>query len=199
MSDFNLAEGYEIQDFSSLEECFQVTDDNIVANISSNNLYKIILDMISLLPEPVFFFIEAPCDDDEEKSLSSNNSTTHKKVYYLDNCNHKVARAIMKRYGELLINDGLVQFGFGSHSSEEEIYIKKYNLFSVYSNNISEYAKVFKNNNIKKTTKIKTAWDILSNDNSGTCTMVEYNGESIYDIIENLADVGMYFSHNAED
>ena len=43
-----------------------------------------------------------------------------------------VAEAIMKRYGQLLINDGLCRFGFGSHSEQEEIYCLKYQVLSVY-------------------------------------------------------------------
>lgn len=194
-----LALGYEIDCLDGIHEGYRTDDMNITANVNPDNMYNCMRDMISILPEPVFFFIEVPCDEKEEQTLKDDSGCFHKKVYYLDNCNHKVARAILKRYGELLFNDGLVTFGFGSHNSDNEIYIKKYNVFSVYSDNIKEYARIFENNNIKAFKNLRTVWDIITEDNAGTCTLIDYNGENIFDIVLNLTDAGLYFSHNTED
>lgn len=199
MEKLKLAQGYEIDDMNGITEGFECNGKNITANVNPDKMYVCIRDLISLLPEPLFFFIEVPCDENEEKNLSDEKGTLHKKVYYLDNCNCKVARAIIKRYGDLLFNDGLVQFGFGSHNSDNEIYIMKYNVINIYSENPMEYTRIFENNNIRAVKNLKTVWDIISQDNAGTCTLIDYNGENIFDIINNLIDTGLYFSHNAKD
>lgn len=198
--EFNLAQGIEVDNLFDTHECYEIKDNNILANISFEKLTKIITDLCKELTESLFFFIEVPCDEKTEKELQKNDENNlHKSVYYLDNCNLKVILAIIKRYGDLLFNDGLVEFGFASHIDEDEIYIQKYKLLSIYAKDINKYLKVFEKYNIPLEDNIKTIWDVLSKDNVGTCTSIDFNGENIYDIVDNLTETGLYFSHNAED
>ena len=197
---FNLAQGIEIEDVSSVYECYQSDGNNIMANISIEHYKNILLELCKNLTEPLFFFIEIPCDESKEESLRKTDSDPyHKDVYYLDNCNLKVILAIIKRYGDLLLGDGLVQFGFASHTSEDEIYVRKYKVLSIFAKQTSVYEKTLQSFNIDKRAEITTVWDVLSEDNEGECTLIELNGETVYDIVENLKDAGIYFSHTAED
>lgn len=199
-NEFNLAQGIEIDDITGIHNCYEASGNRIIASISSEKLLNILSDLLRQLTAPIFFFIETPCDEDTEKKLRKKDTDPfHKNVYYLDNCTHKVATAIIKRYGDLLLNDGIVQFGFGSNTESEEIYIMKYNVMSIYAEEISKFRKIFDKHNIPYEDNIKTVWDVLSQDNPGTCTLIEFNGETIFDIVENLKDEGLYFSHQAED
>lgn len=199
-NNFSLPQGIEINDISGIHNCFEATQKNILASISSDKLFKILLELVKQLTAPVFFFIETPCDEETEKKLRKDDSSPlHKDIYYLDNCTTKVALAIIKRYGELLVNDGLVQFGFGSNTENEEIYIMKYNVLSIYAEDTSSFCNILKNYNITQENNIKTLWDILSEDNPGACTLIDLNGENIFDIVENLKDEGIYLSHQDED
>lgn len=199
-NNFSLPQGIEINDISDIHNCFEATNKNILASVSSDKLLKVLSDLIKQLTAPVFFFIETPCDEESEIKLRKDDSSPmHKDIYYLDNCTTKVALAIIKRYGELLVNDGIVQFGFGSNTENEEIYVMKYNVLSIYSEDISAFSNVLKNHNIPQESNIQTLWDILSEENPGACTLIDLNGENIFDIVENLKDEGLYFSHQAED
>ena len=198
--EFNLAQGIDVDELFNVHQCYEKNDNSILANISFENLSKIISDLCMNLKEPLFFFLEVPCDEETESKLrKKSDDPYHKDVYYLDNCTLKVILAIIKRYGDLLFNDGLAQFGFASHEDEDEIYVMKYKVLSIYSKDIYKYTKVFEKCNVPCENKIKTVWDVFSNDNIGTCTSVEFNGESIFDVIENLSEVGLYLSHQAID
>ena len=128
-NEFFLAQGIEVEQLLDIHECYETNKTNIIANISFERLSRIVTDLCRQLKEPLFFFLEVPCTEEEEKSLRKNQEDLfHKNIYYLDNCNIKVILAIIKRYGDLLFNDGLVQFGFASHEDEDEIYVMKYNV-----------------------------------------------------------------------
>lgn len=42
---------------------------------------------------------------------------------------------IISRVSDLMINDGMCSFGFGCHTSNDEIMVGKYNVVSVYTQN----------------------------------------------------------------
>lgn len=188
---FNLSSGYTLENTGDVHQAFQVKDNNILCNVSFENLNKTITGLISLLDEPLFFFMEIPSDKMEAGEDS-------KDVYYLDNCTKPVILAIIKRYGDILFNDGIVEFGFGSHKTDDEIYLMKYNLLSIYSARINKFTACLDKMTFPKENNIVTVWDVFSDDNTGICSSVEVEGENIYDIIENLKEVGMYYSHTTQ-
>lgn len=196
---FNVGEGIDIESLDGIHECYEINGDNLIANVSFENVKPLLRNLCNALTAPLFFFIELPCEEEEEKNLTKIDDCFHKNVYYLDNCTTNVILAIIKRYGDLLLNDGLVQFGFASHDDEDEISVGKYKIISIYSKNIKKYSAILENNDIHRENKIKTVWDNFSKTSPGAVTTVEVDGETIYDIVENLKEVGMYFSHSAED
>lgn len=197
MENFILKEGISIADTSGCESCYSVIDsENLVSSVSAERLKELTVKAVSLLKAPVFFFAELPCTEAEEKELGGG---LHMNVYYLDNCTAEVAQAIIKRYSDILFSDGLLQFGFGSQADSSEIYLRKYQVVSIYSPDVSCFEDVFDNLDIPKTSECKTLWDVIDKENCGECVMVEANGETVYDMIENLSDVGLYRSHVAED
>lgn len=191
---FCLAQGYEVSDISSVKEGYHLKNNNFTVSISHDKLISFINDITDIFSGDVFFFIEVPSQNEYD-----DISMFHKDIYYLDNCTHDVAKAIMKRYGDLLINDGVVQFGFGSHKSNDEIYIMKYNVINIYASETNIYRPVFIKHNINEDHELITIWDVLSDENQGRLTSIDFDSEDIYTIIENLTDVGLYFSHTAED
>ena len=66
------------------------------------------------MTSPCFFILELPVSIDREKVIAKNIiKESHKDVYYIDGCSREECLALLIRYGNLLINDGLSQFGFG--------------------------------------------------------------------------------------
>lgn len=188
---FTLAQGNQLTCIDGVHEAYHIKDKNILCNISYENLNDSLVMLIKQLSGSLFFFMEIPSD----KIDASQDS---KDVYYLDNCTPDVIFAILKRYEDILLNDGIMEFGFGSLQENEEICIKEYKVISIYSENIEKYSKCLDKLKFPKEDTIVTVWDLFSETNTGSCTIVECEGEDYFDIIENLKEVGMYFSHTTD-
>lgn len=196
MSDnFTFADGVDISNPDGIHQCHKIDGDCILANISVENLLPVLESFCKTLTPPLFFFIELPSNIDDEKE----KDVLHKDVFYLDNCTTEVISAILKRYGELLINDGISQFGFASHENDEEIYVMKYKVVRIYSKNIKTHSEMLSALDIPKKPEIKTVWETFSQEFPGSCVCVEFDGETVYDMVDNLKEAGLYFSHQAED
>lgn len=196
---FELVQGVSADNFHKVHSAYSVNEKCFSATVSAELMYPLITDLIKQLSEPVFFFIELPCSEEEEKKLrKSKTDPMHYNLYYLDNCTLAVAEAIMKRYGQLLINDGLCRFGFGSHSEQEEIYCLKYQVLSVYGEQ-KKFKKCFEQHKIPYEDDFLTLWDTFTNEAPGVSSHVEINGETVFDIVENLKSEGMYLADVIEE
>ena len=194
---FELIEGVVLgkEALKGVKTAYSVGEEHLIDSVLSAGLIKPLLKKsVKLLPEPHFFFIELPCTEDEEKELrSSKNDPLHYKVYYLDGCTEAVTQAIIDRYGELLINDGLTRFGFGSNSSSEEIYVLDYQQIQVYADD-DRFVPLFEELGAECVPEVKTVWDNFTPENVGVSLAVEIEGETTADIPENLKSEGMYFA-----
>lgn len=196
---FELCQGVGADNLSGIYSAYKTEENGLSAVLSCELIYPAINGILELLDEPVFFFLELPCTEDEEKKLRKSKSDPfHYNVYYLDGCTIPVAKAIMKRYGELLINDGISRFGFGSHKSGDEIYCLNYQEFRIYGNS-GKYEKVLKKLKVQHDDSYKSLWDNFSDETPGNSMMVEINGESVYNIVENLKSEGMYLAETRSE
>ncbi|MBR1750728.1 MAG: hypothetical protein IJ740_07595 [Ruminococcus sp.] len=180
---FTLVEGVDA-DITGVVSAYEETDDGFELVLSGEKLLPFAKDIVAKLLEPVFFFLELPKNSDE------NNDEYD--VYYLDNCTLPVAQAILERYGELLISDGLSRFGFGSHSNEYEVYFKDFQQVSLYFPEKEAARSVLEKHGIPECEKLKTMWDNFTESSPGLGIKVELNGETAFDIADNLKDEGMY-------
>ena len=57
-------------------------------------------------------------------------------VWYLDGMTKKQLTMILDGYGELLCQDGLSAFAIGSLTTEEELFVQKYKVLSIYSETV---------------------------------------------------------------
>lgn len=196
---FKLIQGVTAENLDGIHSAYYTDENGISAVLSAELIESAVCSLIKRLDEPVFFFIELPCGEDQEKVLRKNKTDPfHYDLYYLDNCTLPVAQAIMGRFGELLVNDGICRFGFGSHSSGEEIYCLNYQVVSVYGSS-EKFETVFKELGAVKEKNFRTLWDNFSADTPGTSASVEKDGETVYDIPVNLEPEGMYLADTLEE
>lgn len=180
---FVLCQGVSIKDCDKMKSCWRQEENGVNGLLSADLILKVAEGFIGFVDEPVFFFLELPKKENEGEGMD---------VYYLDNCTKEVALAILKRYGELLTNDGLSRFGFGSNKTEEEIYFTDYQEFMIYSQKTNKVLELMNSLDIEKTEMKISMWDTFSNENPGICSAVELNGETVFDIPDNLKSAGMY-------
>lgn len=178
---FNLCQGVSAPHADKLESGYKQEGDSFTGLISAELIARMAEGFIALADEPVFFLLELPRPDSEEYD-----------IYYLDNCTKEVARAVMKRYGELLVHDGLSRFGFGSNKTNEEVYFMDYQEFMLYTPKTGKAKKLLKDLGIPETDKPRSMWDSFSDEEQGSLSAVELEGETVFDIPEALEDAGMY-------
>ena len=192
--DFNLIQGVSVDVLDGIRSAYVIRDNCLDSVISAELIKPLLKGVIDKLDEPQFFFLELPCTEDEEKQLKKlENEAQHYKVYYLDGCTRPVSHAILDRYGDLLINDGLTRFGFGSNKTNDEVYVMDYQQVQVYGMT-RFFEPVFQKLGVPETEALRTMWDNFSPDHPGICSTVELEGERTEDIAANLADEGMYYA-----
>lgn len=85
--------------------------------------------------EKLFFILELPTPKTAEpKDENGNIDAFHKDIYYLDDCTSAMIRDVLDIVGKILLDDGISQFGVGSHITNDEMMICKYNIVNLYRN-----------------------------------------------------------------
>ena len=193
---FKFVKGCNIQNSEGLTEGYTIEENAIRSNVEANKIEKLMQDFIDMQDKEakLFLFIEVPCNLKDEKVVKEATDeevgiieeSTHNDVYYMDGIPQEVAGTILKQASELLINDGLVIFGFGNHFTGDEIGKYKYNEVVLYfKDDIKEYEKLYKNNKIKKVDDLISPWDLINKDNPGVCDSYKTkDGMDVYDLIE---------------
>ncbi len=189
-----IIEGLNISEISGVKSAYmKINSSEINCVISAEKIKSIVKKAVRLIKKP-FLFLEVPCTDAQEAELSKKGDDgTHMQLYNLE-VTHDVADAILDRYGDLLINDGVTNFGFCSLKTETEIYAMPFQNIMFYNeNDTSIFENILKENNIPevKSEQFVRIDSLISKDNPADRVLVELNGETVFDMVENLTEVGL--------
>lgn len=190
----NLVKGHQVSLVENLFESFtKLTEHHLMANVHSEKILEVFQHFIAIHDEPLFFILELPVSIDREKVIAKNIiKESHKDVYYIDGCSREECLALLIRYGDLLVNDGLSKFGFGGHKSHDEIMLDSYNVVTIYSKELSKFNDFFEPHNIQFVEELVTAWGTFSKTSPGISEIYESNGKTVYDLPVELAEWGIY-------
>ena len=192
----NLVKGHRVSLVENLFESFtKLTEHHLMANVHAEKILEIFQHFIVIHDEPLFFILELPVSIDREKVIAKNIiKGSHKDVYYIDGCSREECLALLIRYGDLLVNDGLSKFGFGGHKSHDEIMLDSYNVVTIYSKELSKFNDFFEPHNIQFVEELVTAWKTFSKTSPGISEIYESNRKTVYDLPEELAEWGIYLA-----
>ena len=195
-----LRKGCKVPFPEMLEEGYEISDNQIIANVSADKIETVMAHFIRIHDEPMFFILELPAKQDDETEIRPGMvAGFHKDVFYIDGCSTQEALTILSRIGELAINDGLCAFGFGGHESQDEIMFGKYNVTTIFSKDISKFDNFFEEHDIVKKDNLVSAWDTFSKDNPGECEKVITGGLDVFSIPDQFAEWGIYKAEQRED
>lgn len=187
--------GCKVPFIDKLEQQYQVQEQGIIANVGAGKIQEVFEHFIILQNEPIFFILELPTNQKDEQRLRKNeNSSAYKDIYYIDGLNAQQALQIFRKYKELLIHDGMCQFGFGVHDYSAEIMKNSYNIVTIWTQTPDQYKGVFEEHGIEKTDKLITAWNTFNYDNPGQCRMIEVDGMCVYDLPKEFKQWGIYLA-----
>lgn len=180
-----LIHGIEFSGADKLKAEFKTDGKSLTTTLSAEDYSAFFPKAAGALLEPLFFFAELPAEE-------SGKDSDEYKTYYLDNCTLPVIRAILKRYGGILYSDGVLRFGFGSHKTDDEVYMQEYQQLSIYSHNISAFRNILSELGYSENPAASTLWDIISEDDPISGESVEFDGKTAADMIDNLRELGLY-------
>lgn len=183
-SGVNLAAGDRVTEGYFYEE-----PGTVVASVSFDKLFDVLcLLLIALEDNPVAFFLELPCTlDEEEKLRNGDGDPFHYGVYYSDLLHPHGAAALLMRYGEVLLNTGLVTFGFFSNKLQCQITVDSYKVLTLTGMDLGLVERVFAMAKVRKERPV-TAWDTISPQTPGTTTGVPVDGKTVYDMLVPLKE-----------
>lgn len=191
-----LAEGYEVIARDS-GGC------HLRVNIDGTRLEDVFRDLVELVPDPGFLILESPCNEVKELELRMKESDPfHRDVYYIDGLERYQFFEIFNQYSDLLVHDGFVHFGFGSHNTEQkdEVFVGSYKTTSVFTDNPLPYEAVLGDFAIPRVSKLTTAWDTFSEENPGVRDRWKQGENDIYSMIESLMrEGGLYHAKTIND
>lgn len=191
----NFSKGYIVPLKDEVVEGYDYKDKTATANVSYEKMRGVILDFIAGLVEPCFFILELPATRQQEETLRADGCAPfHSNVYYADGLSKRQLLEIMNSYGEILINDGVCEFGFASHITRDEIFVCKYNIVKIFSTNEAMIKGLFDRHNIPRRESLMTAWDTFSQTSPGDSKVIEIDGLTCYDLVDKLESFGLYFA-----
>ena len=203
---FNLIRGAKLNENFALKEEYEIDGNWIYANISAENIGKVIEKFVEIEKGNRFcLFIEIPANIADENVIRMDNEGfyrldgRHMDVYYLDNITDEYVIYLLDKFGDIFINDGLSHFGILSQSGRE-IGKYKYNVIKAYTrDDLLPLIKVFHSFEISETDNLVTAWDYFSQDNPGESELYKKDGKTIYDVVDELKEIGLYKYEQREE
>lgn len=190
-----------------LEEGFIEGDGRLDAQVSAEHIRTVMENYLALNQKAdIFFFMEVPLNLDQEKvekKPEGNNlgilKSQHRMVYYLDGIDSEEGMEILDTFGEVLINDGLSAFGFGTKDSEIGKYQYNEMLVHVYED-MDPWKKVFLLADVPERKDLTFADDVFSWKNPGVAERYEDDqGRSVYDVVDVLKKAGLYEAEVREE
>lgn len=175
---FQTAAGVTVPYPEKLSEQYLRGGNTITANLSFEKLSDFIHAFYAELDEPLFLAVHPDAEADE--------------VWYLDGMTKKQLTMILDGYGELLCQDGLSAFAIGSLTTEEELFVQKYKVLSIYSETVERFEPLLRQFDVEKTPNLVTAWDTFSEAHPGSAERLEVAGQTVPDMIRELCKIGMY-------
>lgn len=192
----NFKKGCIVPNSELIIESFKVDDGYIIANLENENIESLINYFSSKTKENISMFFEIPLVEDD---INAHPNSYKKGVYYLDGLSYDEVKELFKRYKDVFLEDGLLRFGLFSSALGEEIQIGKYNVCYVISNNLNDYENLLSSYNVKKVDSLVTAWDTFTSDSYGKSSLVTINNKTIYNVKNELEEIGLYQDGVIED
>lgn len=201
---FSVVKGCHVTCLDGIEESYSVRKINeryqISINVSAENIDNVFSTLCMKVKTPAFLVLEHGTNATIEESLREcETDSFHKDIYYFDGLETESFLQRYDQYKELLINDGFINYGYGSHNTTDEVFVGPYKIFTIYTNEIEKYLDSLLELSIPRVEVLKTVWDNVSVDTPATRMSVKYNEKDIYNMIEELTKTGLYFAERQED
>lgn len=189
----SLKEGYKIE--AGPDERREIT-----ANMSADHMADGLTSLFRAMEYPGFLILETPATRRQEQELANpDNKVFHQNVYYWDGLEKEEALGIFTQNQELLIHDGLSNFGFGSHMTQEEVFIGRYKTLYIWTKTPEKFRFLLEGMGIGKRDRLFTLGDFIHRRNPCDLHRIDIDNKSIYGLVDDLLPKGLYLAKTVED
>ena len=202
---FCLPRGISVPDLSGIHEGYSATlapkgHTVFTINVSAERMDTVFRRLSSEVAEPGFLLLEVGTHESVEKTLrESPTSPFHKDVFYLDALTHEGLLEILRRHGDLLVQDGGINFGYGSGSGTDEVYVGPYKVMYIYSDTPEKYVRALDALGFIREPQLRTVWNNFTKDSPGNRRVLTEVKTTIWDVIAELKGEGLYFAERRDD
>jgi hypothetical protein len=205
VSPFQLVAGVEVADLTGIHEGFSSRSTargyhQLTVNVSAPRLVEAVVGLAGHVAEPGFLVLEVPCEESAEAALREDDGAPfHRDVYYLDGIDYARFAEMVRANAAILIEDGEVNFGFGSHDGYDEVFVGAYKIVSIYAEEPRKYIDALVAMRFGMEDQVRTIWDNISIEAPGRRRSLAVDGRTVRDLIAELRDEGLYLAEQRED
>ena len=201
---FTVVQGNHIPNLEGIMEGYSITQNNdfyqITINVSAENIDSVFKSLCKKVKTPGFLLLEHGTNENIEKQLrKSDLDPFHKDVYYLNGLDWESFLNLYIEFRELLVNDGEINFGYGSHTGVDEVFVGPYKIFTIFTEEVEKYIEVLSDLGFERVVDIKTVWNNFSEETPGGRMIIKHNSIDIYEMVELLTKKGLYLAERRED
>ncbi|MCA8975868.1 MAG: hypothetical protein KDC98_14195 [Planctomycetes bacterium] len=202
---FQLARGVTVSDLAGIHEGYSMAvapkgHTVFTVNVSAERLGEVFRRLSAEVVEPGFLLLETGTHESVEKTLrKSATDPFHKDVYYLDRITHADLLGILGRHGELLVQDGGINFGFGSGTGIDEVFVGPYKVVYIYADAPEKYVRALEESGFGREPQLRTVWENFTQESPGSRHVLTDVATTIQDLIAELESEGLYLAERRED
>lgn len=202
---FQLARGIVVPDLTGIHEAFMVrqTDEgraSFTVNVSADRLQAVFERLSSCVSAPGFLVLETGTHSSVEQELrKTSQDPFHVDVHFLDQLSHAQVLDLLAKDGELLVHDGGVRFGFGSHAGMDEVYVGAYKILEIYTDWPEKYLQALAELGFDQEVELRTVWKNFSQAAPGSRNVLSSLPRTIWHLLEDLRGQGLYLAERRAD
>jgi hypothetical protein len=202
---FRTVDGVTVPDLTGVAEGYSektapAGHSEFTVNVSAERLASVFRELSSQVAGLGFFLLETGTQRDIEVRLRHKPSDPlHKDVFYLDGITVERAHAILAANERNLIHDGGVNFGFGSHTGHDEVFVGPYKIVTVYADVPEKYRTTLRRLGFPKRETLKTVWDNFGPNTPGKRSILEDAKPTRWEMIDALKAEGLHFAERRDD
>lgn len=201
---FKVVKGICVPILDGISEGYAIYQKNtgyqMIVNVSAENIDNVFRRLTEKVLAPGFLVLEHGTNKKNEDELrKSKLDPFHKDVYYLDGLEWEFFLNIYNDYDDLLVNDGEISYGFGSHAGIDEVFVGPYKIFTIFTQDTNKYIQVLKDLGFRELTEMRTVWDNFSESSPGCRMTTTHNGIDIYKMVELLTSKGLYLAERRDE
>ena len=192
---FELARGIEIAGAEHLEEAFVInpvaSHTMIRLNVSAPKLKETILRLAEKVDGLGYFALEIPRDELIKWVPLNKPFSVARDTYYLNGLEMTYFGLIMEMFGELLIHDGWVNFGYAAMDGIDGVFVLDDKQIEIHTTSPSKYVALLQGFGFAERDSLRGVRELISSETPLVRRSIDVSGETVEEMIASMHTYGL--------